>query len=170
MEIIIADDEKIILDALVETVQDIQPQATIHAFSKPTPLLEFIDNHSCDIAFLDIEMGKVNGLEIAKQIKIKYPKVNIIFVTGYNNYAIEAFKIKASGYVLKPFTKEDIEKEFNDLRTLVPFTYKNKLTVRCFGQFEVYYDNKPLKFERNKTKELLAYLIDKQGKTISTSE
>ena len=70
MEIIIADDEKIILDALVETVQDIQPQATIHAFSKPTPLLEFIDNHSCDIAFLDIEMGKVNGLEIAKQIRV----------------------------------------------------------------------------------------------------
>ena len=170
MEILAVDDEKIVLEGLVETIKEVVPNASIHGFNKSTEALQFIKENKIDIAFLDIEMGTLNGIEFAKEIKMIYPTVNIIFVTGYSEYAVEAFRLKASGYLLKPFTKEDIKKEIEDLRNNNLISYKDKLTVQCFGNFKVFYDGKEISFERNKTKELLAYLIYKKGKEVKTKE
>lgn len=170
MEILVVDDEKIILDALTQTIKEVVPQANVHPFNRVNEALNFAKNTVCDIAFLDIEMTMINGISFAKQLKELYPDINIIFVTGYSDYALQAFELKASGYVLKPFTKEDIQREINDLRNNKIMTYTGLLTAQCFGQFNVYYNRKLIKFKRNKSKELLAYLIYKKGEIVHTKE
>ncbi|WP_334115702.1 response regulator [Ligilactobacillus sp.] len=170
MKIIAADDEKIALEQLVKTIEAVSDNAEVTSFENPRRLLEYARENPCDVAFLDIEMGALTGIDVAKQLKQWYPKINIIFVTGYDEYMHEAFKLRASGYVEKPVTEKAIREELDELRTPVSFESSDKLVVKCFGNFEVFVNGKPLKFERTKTKEMLAYLIDRKGGIVSSSD
>lgn len=170
MKIIVADDEPIILEEVVEILQELEPEAEIYDFLVPEDLLEFAEDNQCDVAFLDIEMGTISGVQVAKKLKQIYPKINIIFVTGYSEYAQVAFKIRASGYVLKPPTKKNIKEELENLRNPVSFNTCDKLVVQCFGNFDVFMNGVPIKFQRNKSKELLAFLIDRRGSAVTAKE
>jgi two-component SAPR family response regulator len=116
-------------------------------------------------------MGNMTGVELAKKLKELLPKLNVIFVTGYDEYANEAMKLHASGYLMKPVTAEDIKAELKDLRYPV-FEKKNHLLYfRCFGAFEAFNQNGDvICFERKKSKELLAYLLYKQGVRCTNQE
>ena len=170
MEILVADDEQLILEGLVSLIEEIVPEAKIHAFHKVSLLKEYIQKHTVDIAFLDIEMGATNGIVIAKELKLINPKVNIIFVTGYSEYVETAFSMHASGYIKKPFSKEEIKDELDNLRFPIKKVKDNILQVQCFGNFEVSINGKNLRFERTKTKEFLAYLIDQRGNAVTSAK
>ena len=122
MNIIVVDDEKLAFESTVEAIINAQPDAKIFDFRKTAEALECLKNNLCEIAFLDIEMRGMTGIELAKKFKDINPKINIIFVTGYSDYMKEAFEMHASGYILKPPTKEMIEKEIKNLRN--PILYK----------------------------------------------
>ena len=94
---------------------------------------------------------------------------NIVFVTGYSQYALDAHRLHCSGYILKPAFKEDIEDALENLRYPVKYNDK-KLRVQCFGNFEVFCSNRAVDFERNKAKEIFAYLIDRRGAAANTGE
>ena len=104
MNIIIADDEPLALEMTCEAVREVCPKANIYPFSKPSRLLEFAKETRCKIAFLDICMRGVSGIDVAKQLKEIIPDINIIFVTGYDEYTKDAMAIHASGYIEKPVT------------------------------------------------------------------
>ena len=72
--------------------------------------------------------------------------------------ALVAFRVRAQGYILKPLKAELVQEELRHLPVK-----QEKLTIRCFGCFEVFWRGEPLIFERRKTKELFAYLIDRRG-------
>ena len=171
MKCFVVDDEKIALDRMVRELKIAQPDAEVSAFSDPNDLLEFARENPCDVAFLDVRMGSMTGVELAKRLKEFIPKLNVVFVTGYDEYANEAMKMHASGYLMKPVTAEDIQSELKDLRYPI-FEKKNYLLYfRCFGAFEVFNQNGDLVcFERKKAKELLAYLLYKQGKKCTNQE
>lgn len=171
MRFFVIDDEKFALDRLVRELKLASPGAEINAFSEPSKLLEFAKQNRCDVAFLDVRMGSMTGVELAKKLKAFMPKVNIIFVTGYDEYANEAMKMHASGYLMKPVTADDIAKELQDLRHPVLEKKNYILSFRCFGSFEVFDQNgSPVNFERKKAKEILAYLLFKQGRRCTTQE
>ena len=171
MRFFVVDDEKYALDRMVRELKTASPEAEIFAFSNPHELLEFAKDNYCDVAFLDVRMGSMTGVELAKKLKELMPKLNIIFVTGYDEYANEAMKMHASGYLMKPVTAEDVKAELQDLRYPI-FEKKNYLLYfRCFGVFEVFDQNGDLVcFERKKAKELLAYLLYRQGKKCNNQE
>lgn len=170
MRILAADDEQLGYKQLVSAIQEAAPEAELHAFQDPEELLLFAKKHSCDVAFLDVEMGYISGVEAAKRLKQWYPKVNIVFVTGYDQYMADAIKLRSSGYVGKPVTKEKIAEELENLRNPVEEIKKDTLVARCFGTFDVFVNGKSLNFERSKTKEMLAYLIDRRGSTVTSGE
>lgn len=170
MKILVADDEQYALDNLVKIVREVKEDAEIIAFNEPEDVVDYIKGNSVDVAFLDIEMGSMTGIEVAKQIKMYYPKVNIVFVTAYDQYMSQAIQLRMSGYVEKPATKEKIRIELEDLKYPVQSLDSGKIVVRCFGNFEVFVDGKILEFDKAKTKELLAYLIDKRGSSVTTGE
>lgn len=170
MVIIAVDDEKISLEGIVSILKKTIPNAEVYGFRYPQEAIEFIkESNKCDVAFLDIEMYQLNGIKLAELLKSVNPNINIIFTTGYSDYLKDAFKIHASGYLMKPITSEMIISELNELR--YPLLDNNKvLKVQCFGNFEVFADNKPVKFSRSKTKELFACLVDKCGNPVNTEQ
>ncbi len=117
-------------------------------------------------------MRSMTGLELARRLKDIYPKINIIFVTGYNEYAGDAMRLHASGYIEKPVTEEKIRHELKYLRN--PITEEQLhalLRVSCFGNFEVFLPNgEPLHWGRSKSKECFAYLVSRCGSTCTVRE
>ena len=174
MKIIVADDESLQLSRLQRSVAEAVPAAETVAFSDSTELLNWIEgggSKDADIAFLDIEMGAVSGIRIAKRLQSVNPKINIVFVTGFLEYAPDAFALRASGYVSKPVTEQKIRAEIDNLRYPMPKQPSTKkICVKCFGSFDVTADGKSLNFKREKTKELFAYLIDRRGAVCTPRE
>ncbi|MDO4841281.1 MAG: response regulator [Phoenicibacter congonensis] len=117
MEILCVDDEMLSLELLEQAVNDAVPNAKVHAFRKPKEALAFVEEAGAlDIAFLDIDMRGMTGVELGELLKAKLPCLNIVFVTAYSDYTGDAMKMRASGYVFKPVTKEKIEAEIENLR------------------------------------------------------
>ena len=169
MHILATDDEQSALNILIGAIQEAVPLATVHGFRNPLEALEFMKETPCEVAFLDIQMREMSGIVLARKLKELYPKLNIIFVTGYSQYANEAFALHASGYVYKPVTADKILVEMENLRT--PVKWKEKgICVNTFGNFEVIVNGEEVSFGREKSKEMLAYLVDKRGKSANRKE
>ncbi|MCR4674627.1 MAG: response regulator [Lachnospiraceae bacterium] len=163
MQILAVDDEKIALEGLVASIEKVVPDADVAGFRRGDLAMEFAANNAIDIAFLDIEMRGENGLELGSKLKNMYPNINIIFTTGYGEYAGEAFRMHASGYVMKPATPDKIQKEIDELRHPIEQVSENRVSCKTFGNFEVFIDRKPVEFQYNKSRELFAFLVDRNG-------
>ena len=158
---IAVDDEALMLGALVAAVEASPDITEVASFSDCEEALEFVKSKSADIAFLDINMRGMGGLALAEKIIAVRPNCKIVFCTGYEEYAIPAFKLHASGYLMKPISAEDVQAEIDNVNGV---RRKEKLLrVSCFGNFEVYVKEEKLVFKRLKTKELFAFLIDRRG-------
>ena len=165
---IAVDDEILMLGALVAAIKASPDISEVAKFSGCDDALEFVKENPVDVAFLDINMRGMGGLALAKKIISLCPDCKIVFCTGYEEYAISAFKIHASGYLMKPVSAEDVQLEIDNIKGL----RKNRhlLEVKCFGNFEVLYNGKCLPFKRKKTKELLAVLVDRTGAGITAKQ
>ena len=161
MIVIAVDDEALMLGALAAALEESPDISEVNKFSDCDEALEFAKNHPIDIAFLDINMRGMGGLALAESIVSVCPACKIVFCTGYEEYAIPAFKLHASGYLMKPISAEDVQGEIDNIKGV---QQKAKLlTVKCFGNFEIYANNEMLTFKRLKTKELFAFLVDRNG-------
>lgn len=168
MKIIAVDDERIALEGLLYAIQSAAPEALVQGFRYPEDALAYVQEHGCDVAFLDVEMADMNGVELAHLLKQINPDVNLIFSTGFEQYRKEAFELHSSGYITKPVTVEKVQRELADLRR--PVHKRNRIRVQTFGNFEAYLNEKPLAFKYSKTKELFAYLVDRRGALCTVAE
>ncbi len=167
MQVIVVDDEPIILRGETALVQKVLPQASVNAFSSPREAMQFASSNRVDIALLDIQMNGGSGVELGRSLKWVQPDVNIIFVTAFDDYYADALEMHASGYLLKPLREDKLLEELQELRRPVAAS-ENRLFARAFGDFEVFYNDKPLLFRYQKTKELFAYLIDRRGAMVTS--
>ena len=158
---IAVDDEALMLGALVAAIEASPDIRSVAKFSDCKEALEHVKNNHTDIAFLDINMRGMGGLALAEKIIAARPNCKIVFCTGYEEYAIPAFKLHASGYLMKPISAEDVQEEINNIKGVRQ--REKPISVNCFGNFEVYAKNEKLMFKRLKTKELFAFLVDRKG-------
>ena len=158
---IAVDDEALMLGALVAAIEASPDITTVASFSDCEEALGFVKDHPIDVAFLDINMRGMGGLALAEKIIASRPNCKIVFCTGYEEYAIPAFKLHASGYLMKPISSEDVQSEIDNIKGVRK--QEKLLRVSCFGNFEVYVKEEKLVFKRLKTKELFAFLIDRKG-------
>lgn len=159
----IVDDERLSLENIKSVFEQFDFITEVYDFDNPYHAIEFLKTAVVDLAILDIEMFGLNGLELAKQCKCICPTMKIIFLTGYSEYAVNAFKVRANGYLLKPVSPEELKEE---ILHVIGSEYKpspQKIRVQTFGNFELFVNEKPVEFERNKAKELLAYIVMKKG-------
>ena len=168
MIVIAVDDERFALENLVESIRQASSDAQIYSFRYPDDALDFAKVTHIDVAFLDVEMIGMNGVELAEHLKIYHPDINIIFSTGYGHYRDAAFDLHASGYLTKPITPEKVKKELENLRR--PVINPKRIRIRAFGNFEAYLDGSPINFKYSKTKEMLAYLVDRKGALCTNGE
>ena len=172
MEIIAVDDEQLSLDGIVAALGKINLDAKITGFKKASAALEYAYSHKIDVAFLDIQMRGVNGMELAADLKKLHPYINVIFTTGFSEYAGEALNMHASGYIMKPVTVDKLKKELADLRYKSDSGggQKKKFKIVTFGNFAVFDGENPVKFKYRKSYEVLAYLVDRHGSFASNGE
>lgn len=171
MRIIAVDDERIALTGLELVLSKVVPQADIAAFRQAKEALAYASRAPADVAFLDVRMQEMDGISLAERLQATNPAINIIFVTGYDEYAREAISLHASGYITKPVTPEKVRAELEALRFPVAVKDKPLLRVQCFGNFEVFTPSgEPLHFSRTKAKEAFAYLVYKRGASCTSRE
>ena len=167
MNFLVVDDEPLILKDLEDTLKRIRPSCTVHSFTSARQALSEAEREIYDAAFLDIELSYTNGILLAKQLKELQPNLPVVFVTSYEKYAVDAFSIHAAGYLLKPVEEEQLERELTFLKLK---NIAKRCVITTFGGFDISVDGKPLSFKRAKAKELLAYLVDRKGCSVTTKE
>ncbi len=114
--IIMVDDEGIILSGGLPVLEEVFPDANITGFTKPSEAIKYAQNNPVALAFLDIELGKHNGLELCGELQQINPQTNVIFLTAYMDYSLDAWKTGASGFIIKPITAAGIRSQLPRLR------------------------------------------------------
>ena len=158
---IAVDDEELMLHTLVRAIDASPDIKEVVKFSNAENALDYVREHPVDLAFLDINMRGMGGIALAEKIIKERPNSKIIFCTGYEEYAIPAFKLHASGYLMKPISVEDVQCEIDNIKGVIQ--KEKRLEVKCFGNFEVYVKGERVSFKRSRTKELFAFLVDRKG-------
>ena len=161
MKAIAVDDEIYMLETLEEAISSSSDIEEVKSFSACSAALAYAAENPVDVAFLDINMRGIGGLGLAEKLMELNPYCKIVFCTGYEEYAVSAFKLHASGYLMKPITAEAVQKEIDHIKGIK--AKEKLLTIKCFGNFEVLYKGESLPFKRKKAKELLAVLVDRKG-------
>ncbi len=111
MRLICVDDEPLVLDYTMSLCRELDYDPDVVGFESGKEALSYLEDNECDIAILDINMPDMDGLILAAKIKTISPETTIIFLTGYSQYALEAYKLHVSGYLLKPVNKKSLEEE-----------------------------------------------------------
>lgn len=168
MKILVVDDEKIALKRIVRVLSRLYPEADIVSTQDPGTA-EMLFDQDVDIAFLDIEMPGMTGIELGKILMSKKKNLNLIYLTAYSEYALEAYHMHASGYLTKPIDEYQLMEEMENLRFLLS-RRESVLTVKCFGNFEAFLSGRPIHFSRSSSKEVLAYLVDRRGSSVTIDE
>lgn len=171
MRAICVDDEELILNRTVAICRELPQLDKVDGFLESREALSFIEKNRVDLCLLDIDMPEIDGITLAARIKAVQPDVAIIFVTGYSEYAVDAFGLHASGYLLKPVVKERLaaEVEFALAGKGSDRGDRARITVQTFGGFDVFVDGKLVSFKRSKAKKLLAYLVDRRGSSVTAA-
>lgn len=143
-------------------------------YTDPLTAIEKIGEQKPQVVFLDINMPQLRGIDAASRILDSSPDTDIVFVTAYDQYAVEAFEVHAMDYLLKPVSPDRLKKTAERLmkrKPLVPESNKRKLQIKCLGRFQVAWeDREPIKWRAEKTRELFAFLLHNQGRDISKEE
>ncbi|MBJ6363765.1 response regulator [Paenibacillus sp. GCM10012307] len=162
--VVIVEDEKPSLELMKVVIGRNLHYTIIGAFTNPLEALASMPELTPDIVFLDVEMPKMNGLELARKIHEISRQIKIVFTTAYKHYALEAFEVNALDYILKPVTPAAIERITERMALqLLPASNEKKprhAAIQCFGSFEVRSSEGALiRFQTRKTEELFAYFL-----------
>ncbi len=170
MKIIAVDDEALQLETIMEYITELYPEATVCGFTKVSDVVKYMETETADLAILDINLPvNINGINLGEMLRQKNKRIKLLFCTGYSQYAMDAFKMHANGYLQKPIQKDELAKEMLYIMQM-PVYDDNKPYIHTFGNFDVYVRNRPIEFKRKKSKEVLAYLVDREGSWITNKE
>ena len=161
------DDQPEIVELMKKMLQKIDPRGNHLTALSMDEAFALLSNE-VQIIFLDIEMHGLKGIEAAELLSKRYPKLNIIFVTGHPEYSLAAHEVFSSAFLVKPVDETDLRRALHHLRHPIKIT-KTGLVVRC-KPFAVFYNDSPLLFKSETTNELFAYLVYKNGALCTNGE
>ena len=169
MKVLIVEDELDTLNEIEDFIRFYDETIEIESCSNPLLALKASQSQTFDVALLDIQMPEMSGLELADCLSAITPGINFIFITAFNNYATEAFELNAADYILKPIRQErfnkaldKIKKELVEKENAV-FNSSSEIYIQAFGKMVVTSGDSILKWKRQKSSEIFAYLLHQQG-------
>ena len=114
--VIMVDDRKLILEGGLPVLEEVMPNATVTGFTDADEAIEFAKANNIALAFLDIELRNMSGLDLCHTLLKINARTNIIFLTAYSEYSLDAWNTGASGFMLKPITSDAVRKQLKNLR------------------------------------------------------
>lgn len=170
MNMICVDDEALVLSYTVSMCQGMAGIDDVRGFTCALDALKWAEEHRVDVALMDIDLPDMDGLTLAEKLTQRQPGVAIIFLTAYAKFALDSFKVHPVGYLLKPVAREDLEREVAYVRSTRPRPVLPRVEVHTFGEFEILVNGETLRFRRAKSKELLAFLVDREGNGVTRAQ
>lgn len=165
MRIILIDDETIQLEFLTKKISALTSHEVIGAYTNPHQGLIEISKQQPDLIFLDISMPGITGIDLAKEIKDAMPHIHIIFLTAYDEYAVQAFDLQADDYLLKPVTDMRLLQAFSKLSNVSRNEVPNKTPFLCcftslsFRDHELKALSQDIRWRTTKAKEIFSFLV-----------
>ena len=114
--VIMVDDNKVILNGGMPIIEEVIPNAVVAGFTKPSEAVEYAKANRVALAFLDIEMGNISGLDVCRELLEINPRTNVLYLTAYKEYSFDAWDTGAVGFMIKPLTSDGIKKQLKKLR------------------------------------------------------
>lgn len=114
--VILVDDSKPILTDGLTVLEEVMPNATITGFIRPREAIEYARKNQISLAILDIELGTASGLDLCRTLLEINPCTNVLFLTSYPDYALEAWDTDACGFMVKPLTPDSVRRQLGKLR------------------------------------------------------
>ena len=163
MNAICVDDEAQVLKYTVSACQKLRLLDDVQGFTDSRQALDWAAANPVDLALLDIDMPDLTGMELAGELRKLRPHISIIFITAFSQYALSAYDVHPTSYLLKPFDQTRLAREVEYALSVRAAKRPSHILVHTFGHFEILVDGQTLAFRRSKSKELLAYLVDRRG-------
>lgn len=169
MRILIVEDEPDSLNEIIYYLQGYDETIEFETCSNPFLAIKASQSNVFDAALLDIQMPEMTGLELAEYLSVMFPRISLVFITAYNNYATEAFELNAADYILKPIRLERFNRALDKIRREIEADRKpligssGEIEIRAFGKLVVASEGRILKWKRRKSSEIFAYLLHHQG-------
>ena len=173
MNIIYVDDEPLQLENFRLTVKGIEGMESLKLFGSSVEAYEWAKIHPVDVAFLDIEMPHMNGLELTRKLKELNRDTRVIMVTAYDQHSLEAFRARATAYLLKPYSREDIETELENALYHYPVAEhpsEKKIQITTMPDLLVKVNGRTIFNGHSKQEELFALLVDRGEQGITKGE
>lgn len=141
----------------------------VQEFNNMQATIDYVKDHAVDLVVLDRKMMEENELPSVYELRKAAPDIPFIYITDSTKYAMESIEVRAAGYLLMPYSKEELRYAVETAR-LLSKRRKKRIQARTFGYFDVFVDGKPIMFKSAKAKELLAFLIDRRGGAVTTDQ
>ncbi|MFI3227365.1 MAG: response regulator [Clostridia bacterium] len=184
MKLIYVDDEQGSHINFAFSIEDRTDISSVMHFTNAQKCLDYAKSNKIDCAILDINLGMSSGIDLAKTLKEIHPHIEIIFITSYDEFAREAFRVGARGYLSKPYSTDELDEVLSRVSKLIKYTDKPTVQLfntelskdtphifaRTFGNFDLLIDGNTVHFKNAKAKELLAFLINQIGGTVSNAQ
>lgn len=169
MRVLLVDDEKMALEVLERQLMQIEGIQITGKYTDPGKALDKFRAEGADIVFLDLELGGMHGLSLAQEMLNASEAPEVIFVTAYSQYAVDAYEMDAIDYLLKPVTVQRLQKaiqkveerrKIKSIRKEQRKTQKPEICIRSFGTFQVYIgkESAPMRWRTKKVKEMFCFL------------
>ena len=114
--VILVDDMKLILVDGLPVLEEVMPNANVIGFTNAEETMEYAKNNPVSLAFLDIELRNTSGLDLCRDLLAINPRTNVVYLTAYSDYSLDAWSTGASGFMLKPLTAEGVREQLKNLR------------------------------------------------------
>lgn len=169
MKTIIVDGSKAAGEQIREECLLVPGIDVVKVFTDPEAALEYVYSNRVEFALMEVKLEPVDGIELTRRMRAVNPDMIVIFVSDQSGYMLEALRVKADYFVLKPYEREDILDALNRAKLLSKRLHK-RVYIRTFGRFDVFIDGRLVNFANSKSKELLALCVDRMGGEVSMEE
>ncbi|MFA6076258.1 MAG: response regulator [Negativicutes bacterium] len=177
LNIVLVEDEKWAMADLCQLLADIPAVAIVNAYLSPLDALANLDEDlkTADVYFLDVNMAQMSGLSFAIELQTRQAKVKLVFITGHENYALQAFDVAAFDYILKPVKFTRLYKTILRLKNFFLTEHVHKtipafIKIKYFGRFDILLGGQPVKWLSRKAEELVAYLLVNDGAAMHSEQ
>ncbi len=166
---ILVTDNKEVSETFVAVSKNVKEVEKLKVFTCEKDTIKYIEKNHVDFVIIDMNLYDEKAIHLGKMCQIIRPHIMISYICNGDKRILDAIKLHVAGFLLTPYTEDDI-RYLADSARFLSRRYRKRIFVRTFGYFDIFVDGEPIMFKSAKAKELLALLIERRGGTVTTEQ